>query len=83
MAGNSKEAKKLREEIFKAYRASSGNSLGDESATMMGKAYLRLSGGKGYILIQSKHYIISILQKILKVLAAPMCTWCTLGSALD
>ena len=47
MGGDSKEAKKLGENIFKAFRASSGNSLCDESATMMGKAYLRLSGGKG------------------------------------
>ena len=45
MAGDSKEAKKLGEEIFKAYRANGTNSLGDESATTMGKAYSRLSGG--------------------------------------
>ena len=47
MAGDSKEAKKLGEEIFKAYRANGTNSLGDESATTMGKAYSRLSGGMG------------------------------------
>ena len=52
MAGNSKEAKKLGHKIWKAYGANSGDNLGNESATTMGKATSRLSGGKGcYILI--------------------------------
>ena len=41
---NPQEVRKPREEIFKAYRANGAESLGDDSATTMGKAY---SGGRG------------------------------------
>ena len=41
------EVKKLGEKIYKAYRATGAENMGDDSATTVGKAFARYSGGSG------------------------------------